>query len=80
MESGLSVVATLGYNSTNTLLLTAPPWVFAGIVAFINAYISDKRQRRFEHLVWPYAAAIVGFIIAATTSRSIHRISTRVPK
>jgi hypothetical protein len=59
----------LGYNSTITLLLTAPPWVFAGIVAYCNAYVSDVRQRRFEHLAAPYVLAIVGFIMAATTSQ-----------
>ena len=29
-----TLAATLGYNSTITLLLCAPPWVFATIVAF----------------------------------------------
>lgn len=30
-----TIVATLGYDTTNTLLLCAPPWVFSTIVAFV---------------------------------------------
>lgn len=30
-----TIVATLGYDLTNTLLLCAPPWVFSTIVAFV---------------------------------------------
>ncbi|WWD22565.1 hypothetical protein CI109_107058 [Kwoniella shandongensis] len=64
-----TIVATLGYGSTDSLLLTCPPWVFAGIVAYVNAYYSDKRGRRFEHLIGPYFIALIGFIIAATTTK-----------
>ena len=32
-----TLTATLGYSTTVTLLLCAPPWAFATIVAFINA-------------------------------------------
>ncbi|KAK8845617.1 hypothetical protein IAR55_006333 [Kwoniella newhampshirensis] len=68
-----TIVATLGYGSTDSLLLTCPPWVFAGIVAYLNAYASDRRGRRFEHLLAPYVVTLVGFIIAATTHSNAPR-------
>nr|XP_018262216.1 uncharacterized protein I303_05232 [Kwoniella dejecticola CBS 10117]OBR84374.1 hypothetical protein I303_05232 [Kwoniella dejecticola CBS 10117] len=68
-----TLLSTLGYDATKTLLLTAPPWVLAGIVAYVNAYVSDKRGRRFEHLIGPYCVAIIGFIIAATTTATAPR-------
>lgn len=36
-----SIVRTLGYNTTITLLLTAPPYVFAAIYYFGLTYLSD---------------------------------------
>lgn len=32
-----TLTKTLGYSTTVTLLLCAPPWAFATIVAFLNA-------------------------------------------
>jgi hypothetical protein len=36
-----SIVQTLGYDKTNTMLLTAPPFILAAIVFYIISYISD---------------------------------------
>lgn len=36
-----SIVQTLGYNKTNTMLLTAPPFVLAAIIFYIISWISD---------------------------------------
>ncbi|KAH9849971.1 MFS general substrate transporter [Lenzites betulinus] len=59
--------ATMGFNPTITLLLCAPPWVFATIVAFLMCRHSDKTQERFWHIAIPLAFGIVGFIIAIST-------------
>jgi len=59
--------ATLGYNRTNTLLLCAPPWVFATLVAFAITRHSDKTGERFWHIAIPMMFGIVGFAIAAAT-------------
>ncbi|GAA5865780.1 hypothetical protein JCM3774_003089 [Rhodotorula dairenensis] len=59
---------TLGYDNTASLLLCAPPFVFAAIVAFFVSRDSDKRQERYLHIVIPLCFGMVGFIIAMTTS------------
>ena len=37
-----TIVATLGYGRTKTLLLSAPPYVFAAILGITNSWHSDK--------------------------------------
>lgn len=62
-----TLTATLGYNRTVTLLLCAPPWGFATIVAFIVTRHSDKVGERFWHIAVPLFFGIIGFIIAIST-------------
>ncbi|KAK3378575.1 major facilitator superfamily domain-containing protein [Podospora didyma] len=63
-----TVVATLGYNSVNSLLLTAPPYVLAVIVTYANAAHADRTGERYWHIAIPMWVAIVAYIIAATTT------------
>ncbi|TVY83977.1 putative transporter, partial [Lachnellula suecica] len=63
-----TLVATFKYNSVNTLLLVAPPYVFATIIALIVSYSSDKRKERCFHIVVPIFFGMAGFIIAASTT------------
>ncbi|GAA5973309.1 hypothetical protein JCM11641_003066 [Rhodosporidiobolus odoratus] len=58
---------TLGYSNTASLLLCAPPFLFAAICAFFVSRHSDKTQERYLHIVAPLIIGIVGFIIAMTT-------------
>ncbi|KAI0268180.1 MFS general substrate transporter [Gloeopeniophorella convolvens] len=64
-----TLTATLGYSSTITLLLCAPPWIFATLVAFAVSRHSDKVGERCFHIVVPLAIGLVGFIIAAATMK-----------
>ena len=59
--------ATMGYSPTITLLLCAPPWVFATLVAFAVCRHSDRTRERFWHIAIPLGFGIVGFIIAIST-------------
>ena len=59
--------ATMGYNPTVTLLLCAPPWIFATLVAFAVTHHSDKVQERFYHIAIPLVFGIIGCIIAVST-------------
>ncbi|KAI0787159.1 MFS general substrate transporter [Irpex lacteus] len=59
--------ATLGYDRTVTLLLCAPPWVFATIVAFSVCRHSDIKQERFWHIAVPLCFGLVGCIISIAT-------------
>lgn len=68
-----TLTATLGYSRTVTLLLCAPPWGFAAIVAFIVARHSDKVGDRFWHIVGPLVVGMIGFIIALSTMNTAAR-------
>lgn len=68
-----TLTATLGYGRTRTLLLCAPPWAFATIVAFSVTRHSDKTQERFWHIACPLALGVVGFVIAVSTMNTAAR-------
>ncbi|KAG1757006.1 major facilitator superfamily domain-containing protein [Suillus lakei] len=69
-----TLCATLGYDTTVTLLLCAPPWVFAGMVAFALTWYSDKKkQRRYNYFVVSNALAALGFIMSISTMNNAAR-------
>ncbi|KDQ64290.1 hypothetical protein JAAARDRAFT_683372 [Jaapia argillacea MUCL 33604] len=59
--------ATLGYSTTVTLLLCAPPFVWAAIETFLLARHSDKKKERFWHISISLFAGVIGFVIAICT-------------
>ncbi|KAF8897494.1 major facilitator superfamily domain-containing protein [Infundibulicybe gibba] len=64
---------TMGYNSTTTLLLCVPPWIFATIVAFVISRHSDETQERCWHIISPLCVGIAGFFIAVSTMNTVLR-------
>ncbi|WVF67756.1 hypothetical protein IAT40_002516 [Kwoniella sp. CBS 6097] len=65
-----TLTKTLGYGTTETLLLAAPPWVFSCMLALINSWHSDRTKEKFWHSTWPLIMGIVGFIISMATKPS----------
>lgn len=63
-----AVVKGLGYNNVDTLLLTAPPYVFGTIIILVNAWHADRTRERYLHVVVGPVIAIAGYIIAVTTT------------
>lgn len=63
-----TLVATFEYGKVQSLLMTAPPYIFAAIAAMVISISSDKLSERYFHLVCPLAVGLVGYIIAATTT------------
>ncbi|KAJ1029784.1 hypothetical protein NDA13_003025 [Ustilago tritici] len=63
-----TIVGSLGYSKTVTLLLTAPIWFFAFLACLANGLHSDRTQERSLHIIIPLVFGIVGFIIASTTT------------
>lgn len=59
--------ATMGYSRTVTLLLCAPPWVFATAAAFLGSRHSDQSEERCWHIVIPFVIGISGFLLAMST-------------
>lgn len=68
-----TLTATLGFNTTVTLLLCAPPWAFATAVAFAVTRHSDRVGERFWHIAVPLLVGIVGFVIACSTMHTAAR-------
>ncbi|KAJ3498476.1 hypothetical protein NLJ89_g10215 [Agrocybe chaxingu] len=59
------ILRTMGYSVTMSLILTAPPYVFAAISCFFFAWISDKTQKRALWLAVQNLICIVGLFIVA---------------
>ncbi|VUC26060.1 unnamed protein product [Clonostachys rosea] len=60
-------------NKTLTLVLTAPPYLLATVVAFLTAWSSDRRKDRGYHIAVPQAVACIGFIISVATLNNAAR-------
>lgn len=58
-----SIVGTLGYNETITLLLTAPPYAFAFICSLALSFHAAKKQERGFHIAVPLLFALIGNIL-----------------
>lgn len=65
-----TITQALGYSTVDTLLLTAPPWIFALLVAIPNAWHADRTGERFFHYLWPGVVCIAGYIISIATTRT----------
>ncbi|KAH7029794.1 major facilitator superfamily domain-containing protein [Microdochium trichocladiopsis] len=63
-----SVVQTLGYGRTQTLLLTAPPYLLSCVVNLAISWHSDKTGERYFHFTVPVWFSVAGFIISAATT------------
>ncbi|EMC96903.1 hypothetical protein BAUCODRAFT_68817 [Baudoinia panamericana UAMH 10762] len=68
-----TIVRTLGYGTSKTLLLSAPPYVFAAILGITNSWHSDRTNERWLHIVWPQIFCSIGFIISAVTLKTAAR-------
>lgn len=57
----------------SSLLLTAPPYCVPAVTEIIVSLSSDRRPERCFHYTMPMILAIIGFIIAATTTTTAPR-------
>ncbi|KAI0532257.1 putative pantothenate transporter [Xylaria digitata] len=65
-----TIVASLGFNNTISLLLTAPPYVLAGFVYYGLMFYSDRKNTAYPIIVGCISLSIVLYIILLT----IHNI------
>ena len=63
-----TLTKTLGFSSTVSLLLVAPPYVFILIYSYCHATMSDRLQTRFWFYMYTMPIAVVGWIIFMTTT------------
>ncbi|KAH7926979.1 MFS general substrate transporter [Leucogyrophana mollusca] len=62
-----TLTGTLGYSTTITLLMSAPPWIFAAIATLVNAWNADRTGERFFHMTAWWWVVMVGYIISLST-------------
>ncbi|KAI1845045.1 hypothetical protein JX266_008838 [Neoarthrinium moseri] len=62
-----TVVGSLGFDTTITLILTCPPYLVSGFVGYLVGYTSGRYNERTWHITVSMGAALVGFIISCIT-------------
>lgn len=62
-----TLTQTLGFSTTISLLLAAPPWLLAGTICCLNAWHADKTGERFFHITGWWWGVMLGFIISLST-------------
>ncbi|OAX43708.1 MFS general substrate transporter [Rhizopogon vinicolor AM-OR11-026] len=62
-----TLTATLGFNTTITFLMAAPPWIFASVCCVLNAWHADRTGERFFHITGWMWVVIVGYIVSLST-------------
>ncbi|KAF2790438.1 MFS general substrate transporter [Melanomma pulvis-pyrius CBS 109.77] len=62
-----TVVETLGFGETVTLVLTCPPYLIAGAVTIAVSWSSGKFNERTWHITISKAVATIGFVAACLT-------------
>lgn len=61
------MVNTLGFGRTVTLVLTCPPFIFAGAAGILFGWSSGRMHERTWHITIGLGTAVAGFILAAAT-------------
>lgn len=62
-----TVVGSLGFSSTITLVLTCPPYVFSGICCVAVGITSGRYNERTWHITISMGLAVVGYIISCVS-------------
>lgn len=62
-----TLVASLGFSGTISLLLTAPPYILAGFVYYGLMWYSDRRNAAYSIILFCIAIACVMYIIPMAT-------------
>lgn len=65
-----TLVENFGYSTINTLLLTAPPYLFTAIFCMFNTWYSDRTSKRSPHMIYPSIVALAGIIITMATTHT----------
>jgi len=68
-----TLTATLGFGTVVSLLLAAPPWIWASIICLSVAKSADKTGERYFHMTGPWCGVILGYIIALASMKTAPR-------
>lgn len=64
-----SIVSSLGYSRTATLLLTAPPWFASFLACLCVTYHASRTRERCFHIVVPSLLALLGAALMIGSTR-----------
>lgn len=70
-----SIVGTLGFNSTITLLLTAPPYMFAFFCSLALSFHAAHRKERGYHIAGSLLLSLLGNLMVSFTSQPLRGLS-----
>lgn len=62
-----TVVGSLGFNKTITLVLTCPPYLVSGFFGYLAGMSSGKYNERTWHITTCMSIALVGYVISCAT-------------
>lgn len=68
-----TVVQTLGYGRTESLLLTVPPYMLGVTTCCFNAWHSDRTGEKYLHVTLPLFVGVASFVLAAATTSTFPR-------
>jgi MFS family permease len=68
-----TVVGSLGFNRTMTLVLTCPPYLVSGLSSIVVGITSGRFNERTWHITVSMAIAVAGFIISCVTLNTAAR-------
>ncbi|KAK9344260.1 major facilitator superfamily domain-containing protein [Lipomyces starkeyi] len=68
-----TVVETLGFKQTITLVLTCPPYLIAGVISIFWSASSGRRNERTLHITIAKTVAVTGFAIGCATLNTVAR-------
>ena len=73
-----TVVETLGFSTTITLVLTCPPYLIAGIISVFWSASSGRYNERTWHITIAKTVAVIGFLIGCVTLNVAARYTSMV--
>ncbi|KAE9390978.1 MFS general substrate transporter, partial [Gymnopus androsaceus JB14] len=68
-----TLTSTLGFDTTVSLVLAAPPWLLTTILCCLNAWHADRTGERFFHQSSLWWGVMLGFIISLATMNTAAR-------
>ncbi|KAJ9123165.1 hypothetical protein QFC22_001358 [Naganishia vaughanmartiniae] len=68
-----TLTKTLGFGTTQTLLMSAPPWVFSALFTLGNSWCADRYQKKMPFVIGPLLMGILGFVISIATMNKAAR-------
>lgn len=73
-----SIIKNLGYTSSKAQLLTIPIYIIAAAWGVLQAWLSDKLQKRSIFVAFNLVCMMLGYILAISISATAHPTATYV--